>query len=54
MAQLMARRFQEKLEPCGLTPFHWVVRCCLWEQDGQATSQIGETLTQVGGTIATL
>jgi DNA-binding MarR family transcriptional regulator len=54
MAQLMARRFQEKLEPCGLTPFHWVVLCCLWEQDGQATSQIGETLTQVGGTIATL
>lgn len=51
MAQLMTRLFQERLEPHGLTPFHWVVLCCLWEQDGQATSQIGEKLRQVGGTM---
>jgi DNA-binding MarR family transcriptional regulator len=51
MAQLMTRLFQEKLDPYGLTPFHWVVLCCLWEQDGQATSQIGEKLKQVGGTM---
>ena len=51
MAQLMTRCFQEKLDPYGLTHFHWVVLCCLWEQDGQATSQIGEKLSQVGGTM---
>lgn len=51
MAQLMSRLFQEKLEPYGLTPFHWVVLCCLWEEDGQATSQIAEKLQQVGGTM---
>lgn len=51
MAQLMTRLFQEKLEPYGLTPFHWIVLCCLWEQDGQATSQLGEKLKQVGGTM---
>lgn len=25
--------------------------CCLWEQDGQATSRIAEKLNQVGGTM---
>lgn len=48
---LLARKFQERLEPYGLTPFHWVVLCCLWEEDGLATSEIGEKLQQVGGTI---
>lgn len=47
----MTRQFQEKLDPYGLTPFHWVVLCCLWEQDGLATSDIGERLCQVGGTL---
>lgn len=51
LAQLSGRRFQEMLEPFGLTPFHWVVLCCLWEQDGLATSDIGEKLCQVGGTL---
>jgi DNA-binding MarR family transcriptional regulator len=51
LSQLMARHFQEKLEPYGLTPFHWVVLCCLWEQDGLATSDIGNRLRQVGGTL---
>jgi DNA-binding MarR family transcriptional regulator len=51
LSQLMARQFQEYLEPHGLTPFHWVVLCCLWEQDGLATSELGDRLRQVGGTL---
>lgn len=51
IAQLGTRRFQERLDPFELTPFHWVVLCCLWQEDGQATSGIGEKLQQVGGTL---
>jgi len=51
LSQLLSRKFQERLEPYGLTPFHWVVLCCLWEEDGLATSSIGEKLQQVGGTL---
>lgn len=51
LSQLLARRFTEKLEPLGLTPFHWVVLCCLWSEDGLPTSAIGEKLQQVGGTL---
>lgn len=51
LSQLFGRKFQERLEPLGLTPFHWVVLCCLWEEDGLATCSIGEKLQQVGGTI---
>jgi DNA-binding MarR family transcriptional regulator len=51
LSQLLARSFQERLEPFGLTPFHWVVLCCLWKEDGLATSSIGERLQQVGGTL---
>jgi MarR family transcriptional regulator, organic hydroperoxide resistance regulator len=51
LSQLMGRKFQERLEPYGLTPFHWVVLCCLWEDDGLATCTIGEKLQQVGGTL---
>ncbi|MBD2090514.1 MarR family transcriptional regulator [Microcoleus sp. FACHB-1515] len=51
LSQLLERRLQEKLEPHGLTPFHWLVLCCLWEEDGLATSSIGEKLCQVGGTL---
>ncbi|GAB4384801.1 MAG: MarR family transcriptional regulator [Elainellaceae cyanobacterium] len=51
LSQLLTRQFQEQLEPYGLTPFHWVVLCCLWEQDGLATSDLGERLCQVGGTL---
>jgi MarR family transcriptional regulator, organic hydroperoxide resistance regulator len=51
LSQLATRKFQEKLEPYGLTPFHWVVLCCLWEEDGLATCSIGEKLQQVGGTL---
>lgn len=51
LSQLLSRNFQEQLEPLGLTPFHWVVLCCLWEEDGLATSAIGDKLKQVGGTL---
>lgn len=51
LSQLMARKFQERLDPYGLTPFHWIVLCCLWEEDGLPTSGIGEKLQQVGGTL---
>jgi DNA-binding MarR family transcriptional regulator len=51
LGQLGSRRFQERLDPFGLTPFHWVVLCCLWEEDGLATCSIGEKLQQVGGTL---
>lgn len=51
LSQLMSRQFQERLEPHGLTPFHWVMLCCLWQQDGLPTSELGERLGQVGGTL---
>jgi DNA-binding MarR family transcriptional regulator len=51
LAQLGSRRLQEVLEPFGLTPFHWLVLCCLWQEDGLPTSSIGEKLQQVGGTL---
>lgn len=51
LSQLLGRRFQEQLDPYGLTPFHWVVLCCLWQEDGLATSSIGDRLQQVGGTL---
>lgn len=51
LSQLLTRKLQEQLEPFGLTPFHWVVLCCLWEEDGLATSSIGDKLQQVGGTL---
>jgi DNA-binding MarR family transcriptional regulator len=51
LSQLLSRRFQERLEPFGLTPFHWLVLCCLWQEDGLPTSSIGEQLQQVGGTL---
>ena len=51
LSMLLSRTFQERLEPYGLTPFHWVVLCCLWQEDGLATSSIGERLQLVGGTL---
>jgi MarR family transcriptional regulator, organic hydroperoxide resistance regulator len=51
LSLLGGRRFTELLEPYGLTPFHWIVLCCLWEENGLPTSSIGERLKQVGGTL---
>lgn len=51
LSQLLSRKFNEKLEPFGLTSFHWLVLCCLWREDGLPTSSIGDKLKQVGGTL---
>lgn len=51
LSQLLTRKFTDKLEPFGLTPFHWLVLCCLWQEDGLPTSSIGDKLQQVGGTL---
>ncbi len=51
LSQLLGRKFTERLEPFGLTPFHWLVLCCLWQEDGLPTSSIGDKLKQVGGTL---
>ncbi len=51
LSQLLARRFQAELDPLDLTIFHWVVLCCLWQEDGLAISTIGDRLQQVGGTM---
>jgi MarR family transcriptional regulator, organic hydroperoxide resistance regulator len=51
LSQLLYRKFSDQLEPFGLTPFHWLVLCCLWQEDGLPTSGIGEKLQQVGGTL---
>lgn len=51
LSQILTRQFQEELEPFGLTPFHWLVLNCLWDQDGLPTSELGERLRQVGGTL---
>jgi MarR family transcriptional regulator, organic hydroperoxide resistance regulator len=51
LTQLLSRKFSERLEPFGITPFHWLVLCCLWQEDGLPTSDIGDQLQQVGGTL---
>ena len=51
VSQLTYREFQGQLEPFGLTPFHYLVLCCLWEEDGLATSSIAEKLQQLGATL---
>jgi MarR family transcriptional regulator, organic hydroperoxide resistance regulator len=51
LSQLLYRKFSDRLEPLDITPFHWLVLCCLWQEDGLPTSEIGEKLQQVGGTL---
>ncbi|AFY37055.1 transcriptional regulator, MarR family [[Leptolyngbya] sp. PCC 7376] len=51
VSQLMYRDFLERLEPYGLTPFHYLVLCCLWEEDGLSTSGIAAKLKQLGATL---
>jgi MarR family transcriptional regulator, organic hydroperoxide resistance regulator len=51
LSQLLSRHLQDELDTYGLTPFHWLVLNCLWDQDGLATSVLGERLRQVGGTL---
>ncbi len=51
LSQMLTRQLQDMLEPYGLTPFHWLVLNCLWDQDGLPTSMLGDRLRQVGGTL---
>ena len=51
VSQLMYRDFLDRLEPHGLTPFHYLVLCCLWEEDGLSTSGIAAKLKQLGATL---
>lgn len=51
VSQLMYRDFLERLSPYGLTPFHYLVLCCLWEEDGLSTSGIADKLKQLGATL---
>jgi DNA-binding MarR family transcriptional regulator len=50
-SQLMYRDFLERLEPYGLTPFHYLVLCCLWDEDGLSTTGIADKLKQLGATL---
>lgn len=51
LVQLLTRRFADVLAPDHLTPLHWGILCCLWQQDGMATQAIAHQLQQLGGTI---
>lgn len=51
VSQLTYREFQGRLEPFGITPFHYLVLCCLWQEDGLPTSCIAEQLKQLGATL---
>ena len=51
VSQLMYRDFLERLAPYRLTPFHYLVLCCLWEEDGLSTSGIADNLKQLGATL---
>jgi DNA-binding MarR family transcriptional regulator len=50
-SQLMYRDFLERLEPYDLTPFHYLVLCCLWEEDGLTTTGVADKLKQLGATL---
>ncbi len=39
------------LEPHDVTPMQYGVLCCLWQEDGLATTAIVETLKALGGTL---
>ena len=50
-SQLIYRDLLEQLEPYGLTPFHYIVLCCLWEEDGLSASSMANRLKQLGATL---
>ena len=51
LGQNLARKFQNMLKPHGLTPFHWGVLCCLWQEDGQPTLVLAAELRQLPSTL---
>lgn len=52
LSQVIERRFQEILDPFGLTPLQWGILCCLWQEDGLPTLQISKQLQQRSGNVA--
>ena len=51
LVQLMARKFQDMLDPHHLTPLLWGVLSFLWQEDGLATVELAHRLEQLPGTI---
>lgn len=51
LVQLLTRRFQDVIAPFHLTPLHWGVLSCLWQQDGLTTRAISLQLEQLGGNL---
>lgn len=51
LSMLMSRRWSEKVEKYNVTVSHWLVLCRLWLSDGIATSEAGEFLEQIGGSL---
>jgi DNA-binding MarR family transcriptional regulator len=51
LSQLLSRRIQTELVPFGLTPYHYFVLRCLWEEDGLPVSAIANRMQELGGTM---
>jgi DNA-binding MarR family transcriptional regulator len=51
LVQLLTRKFQEAIAPFDLTPLHWGVLSCLWDEDGLPTQQIALRLEQSDGNL---
>lgn len=51
LVQLLTRQFHEVIAPFDLTPLHWGILSCLWQQDGLMTRAIASQLEQLGGTL---
>lgn len=51
LVQAQGRGFQQVLDPFHLTPLHWGILSCLWQEDGLATQVIAGKLEQLGGTV---
>lgn len=51
LSLLMTRDCTIKFEPYNITTSHWIVLCRLWQNDGLLTSEVGEFLEQIGGSL---
>lgn len=51
LSLLMTRDWTEKVEKYNVTVSHWVVLCRLWQSDGVSTSEVGQFLEQIGGSL---
>ena len=51
LSQLNHRCMQSLLAAYDLTPFHWLVLRCLWQENGLPVSDITQRLQEVGGTM---